>query len=221
MKASSEELEIMRARIREIKSEFSKDEKFIATQGDIDFLQNSYDAIKNFESIKATSKQILKLLENCKNAFSFMLNKSLSAETIELCLEQYIKHLSGCSLFFLSEAFDNIAKTHKFFPSIAEILEAYEFAETENYNLWIENRVLINKSKISIMPRTKEFLKTVFSKPVEEKTERDIAYENFMRKNFNQLVQEVELERWNEKIADKNATKSQELEIPKPPQQKK
>jgi hypothetical protein len=106
----------------------------------------------------------------------------------------------------LSEAFDTIIKTKKFFPSIAEVLEAYNIAEEENYKLWIENRVLINKSKISIMPRTKEFLKTVLSKPVEEKLERDIAYENFMRENFKQFAQEAELERWNERKAGNKVT---------------
>lgn len=194
----------MKTRIREIKSEFSKDKKFIATQSDVDFLQNSYDAIKDFEAVKATPKQILKLLENCKNAFSFMLNKSLTAETIELCLEQYIKYLSGCSVYFLSEAFDSIIKTQKFFPCIAEILEAYEIAENENYDLWVHNGILINKSKISIMPRTKEFLKTVLSKPIKEKSELETLYIKFMEENFEKLFKEVELERWNEHKAKNN-----------------
>lgn len=194
----------MRGRILQLKSCFEHDEKFIAEQDDIYFLEKAHDAISNIGSVQSTPNQILKLLENCKSAFSLMINKSISAETIELCFEQYIKYLSGCSIYFLSEAFDVVIKTKKFFPSIAEILEAYDEVDTETYNLFNSCRFyLIPRAKVSIIPRTKEYLKAIIGKKTEDKTKIECEYEKFMQYHYEKISTDAQVDRYKQIKAEK------------------
>lgn len=189
---------MMKTNIEKLKTAKKWEHNFTPKQADIDFLIEAFNAIEKLQYVKAQPKQILAMLQNCKNAFSFMINKSIPTETIELCFEQYIKHLSDCSVYFLSEAFDNIIKTKKFFPCVAEILEATEEVEREYWSLRYGTHLMIEDFQVRILPRTKEFLKSAVRKPAKEKSEREISYIKFMQENFLTILEEVELECWNE-----------------------
>jgi hypothetical protein len=196
----------MKANIEKLKKAEKWEYDFIPQQADIDFLIEASNTLAKLEHIKSNPKQILSLLQNCKNAFALMINKSIPTETIELCFEQYIKYLSDCPVYFLSEAFDNIIQTQKFFPSISEILEATDEVKREYFSLRADVNFTTKNFKFKILPRTKDFLKTVLSKPVSEKLEHEITYENSMREKKWEIYQEAMTEFWNERNASKIPT---------------
>jgi hypothetical protein len=171
-----------------IKDKFNDDANMIASTEDIRFLENSYQLINNLAKTMATPSQIIDLLQDCKNAFALMINKSLPQETIELCFEQYIKYLDNCSIYFLPTAFQEIIETQKFFPAIADILEKYEQVACRNDHLSNTTKCLMIKSKASVMPRTKENFNIVRQKEASERSDVESFYVTFMREHYPHLV---------------------------------
>jgi hypothetical protein len=175
-------------KILSIKEKFDNDANTIASTQDIYFLENSYELINNLSQAAATPSQIIDLLQDCKNAFALMINKSLPPETIESCFEQYIKYLSDCSIYFLPIAFQEIIETEKFFPAISDILEKYEQVACRNVNLSRITKCLIIKSKTSIMPKTKENFDIIKQKQTSERSEVEDFYLTFMRQHYSNLI---------------------------------
>lgn len=170
-----------------IDDKFKKNVNAVASPEDISFLEKSYQLINSLPEAIATTNQIIDLLQDCKNAFALMINKSLPPETIESCFEQYLKYLSDCSVYFLSIAIEEIIETQRFFPPIAEILDKHEQIAFKNDNLSSLTKSLIIKSKISIMPKTKENFEIVLKKPVSERSEIEGFYITFMREHYSNL----------------------------------
>jgi len=64
---------------------------------------------------------------------------------------------------------------------------------------------MIEDFQARILPRNKEFLKSILNKPAEDRTVSEIAYQDFMRENFKEITRSAELERWNEHKANNSS----------------